>query len=469
MPPVSQPASPGRQRPSRIAIARPQGLAPTTTAEALLESLMPAASAMGSDDVDMPRATSSSTTALVSVSAPGHANVIETLLTRVSALELLSQQHAMSIESLESENKSLKRSILLWELGKIKANSKPVSVRVDPSPQCYPAANLLTVARLEGFERQIASCIIPCTGNRRLAGKVGWNKLRKTCRDFRSAPVSLDLDPAVRIVPDNFPTIRRAIQNIDKSDAFDPAWVVVRPRPTPYVEQIVLDRRVILMADPDVAEIPVIHGRISMDEAAGGTIIRGLTIISNNPRDPWGSAIDVSGARDVLVECCELASSANDEAILNLHGRCVATVRKNDIRGGETHGVTGISIDGAANVTVVHNTIAENFVGVKLQASATTKISGNLISKNQRGVLLDEEDFGTIFDQGGFGCIMLKDNAYIDNRDGQDDASFINSLELLLHPLLRRFSVSSETGSHGGDEEKAVRRVSLPKIAYCCT
>merc|ERR1719262_1068386 len=121
------------------------------------------------------------------------------------------------------------------DLNKVKAHSKPISLATRDEPT-KPPANLLTVVQLEGFENQIAHCISPCTGNRRFAGKVGWNKLQKTCRSLRAVPVPLEMDPSVRIVPDNFPTIRRAIQNVHKHDKLDNAKVVIRPREVPYTE-----------------------------------------------------------------------------------------------------------------------------------------------------------------------------------------------------------------------------------------
>lgn len=65
----------------------------------------------------------------------------------------------------------------------------------------------------------------------------------------------------------------------------------------PYAEQLVLDRRVSLIADPDAAESPVIHGRICVAESASRTVLSGFAVRNNNPRDPWGSAIDVSEHR----------------------------------------------------------------------------------------------------------------------------------------------------------------------------
>lgn len=110
----------------------------------------------------------------------------------------------------------------------------------------------------------------------------------------------------------------------------------------------------------------------------------------------------------MLIEGCTLSSSASDETVLNLHGGCNVTVRRNAICGGETHGVTGISIDGAATVSVLENSIFDNEVGVKLQPSATVTIQGNSIARNQRGVQLNEEGIEAIVDQGGFGRIMLR-------------------------------------------------------------
>mmetsp|Transcript_101034 Transcript_101034/g.314192 ORF Transcript_101034/g.314192 Transcript_101034/m.314192 type:complete len:480 (-) Transcript_101034:33-1472(-) len=376
--------------------------------------------------------------------AVGVSKSLETLAKRVEALEAQARQHGATIELLRLENKGLKRSVLLWDLARVRAHSKPRSVLEHPEPKCWPQSpSLLTVMRLEGFEKLITHCVTPATRNRRFAGKVGWNKLQKTCRDLRYAPVSLELDPSVRIVPDNFPTIRRAVQNVDKHDPLDQGRVLIRPRPEPYVEQVIVDRRVALMADPTAVAMPVIHGRLCIDEAAGSSVVRGLAVRNTNPRDPWGSAIDISGARGVLVEACELSSSANDETVLNLYGGCIATVRRNTIRGGDAHGVTGISIDGAATATVVENTISDNDVGVRLQPSGTATIRGNLFARNQKGLQLNDSGLEAIVEQGGFGRIMLRNNTFVDNRDGHNDASFLQSLEVLLHPLLRRFSMAS--------------------------
>mmetsp|Transcript_82738 Transcript_82738/g.229672 ORF Transcript_82738/g.229672 Transcript_82738/m.229672 type:complete len:465 (+) Transcript_82738:168-1562(+) len=386
---------------------------------------------------------------------------LEALVKRVEALEAQARHHGDAISQLEAENKFLKCSILLWDLARVRAHTKPVSVLRHPEPKCWPKkASLLTVMRLEGFERLITHCVTPATRNRRFAGKVGWNKLQKTCRDLRYAPVSLELDPSVRIVPDNFPTIRRAVQNVDKHDPFDQGRVLVRPRAEPYAEQVVIDRRVTLMADPTAAGMPVVHGRVVIDEGASGAVVRGIAVRNTNPRDPWGSAMDVGGARNVLIEACELSSSANDETVLNLHSGCVATVRKNVIRGGEAHGVTGISIEGAATATLAENTISDNDVGVRLQPSATATIRGNLIARNQRGLQLNDSGLEAIVEQGGFGRIMLRNNTFVDNRDGHDDASFLQRLEVLLHPLLRRLSIAS-MGSEVGlpvEEEDTVTR-----------
>merc|ERR1712019_282100 len=106
--------------------------------------------------------------------------------------------------------------------------------------------------------------------------------------------------------------------------------------------------------------MPVIHGSICIEEGAGDSIVRGFSVRNNNTRDPWGSAIGVSGARNVLIERCELSSSANDETVLYLHSGCVANVRKNTIHGCEAHGVTGISVEGASTATVAENTIVDN-------------------------------------------------------------------------------------------------------------
>jgi parallel beta-helix repeat protein len=362
------------------------------------------------------------------------------MMARLRALEFLTAQHAKSIEQLQVENSELKRGVIESDLHKVKAHTKPLSLAHQITTS--PPANLLTVVQLEGFENLIAHCISPCTGNRRFAGKVGWNKLQKTCRSLRAVAVSLEMDPAVRIVPDNFPTIRRAIQNIDKHDKLDYGKIVVRPRPGPYTEQIVIDRRVALMADPTQTKKPVIHGRISMDEGARGATVKGFAVSNNNPRDPWGSAIDVNGAKDVHIENCELSSSSNDETVLKL-SNCVATVRKNVICGGQTNGVIGISIHGKASATITDNTIIDNDVGVYLNPTATVRLKANRIERNYKGMQLNEEDIETIVDQGGFGRIMLEDNSFFENRDGRNAESFLKSLELLLHPLLRRASVSS--------------------------
>jgi len=369
---------------------------------------------------------------------------LEALAGRLAALEAQVLKHSCVIDHLEAENKELRRSILLWDLAHVRAHTKPVSVLRFPEPQCWPnKASLVTVMRLEGFERLIAHCVTPATRNRRFAGKVGWNKLQKTCRDLRHAPVSLDLDPSVRIVPDNFATIRRAVQNVDKHDRFDRGHILVRARPEPYVERVTLDRRVTLMADPASSTMPVVHGRVCIDEGGTDATVRGIAVRNTNPRDAWGSAVDVSGARNVVIEGCELSSSANDETVLNLHGGCIVTVRKNVVHASEAHGVTGISIDGAANVTVIENTISDNDVGVRLEPSATATIRSNLITKNQKGLQLNDSGLEAIVERGGFGSIMLRNNTFVDNKDGHDDASFQQRLEVLLHPLLRRLSVAS--------------------------
>lgn len=366
---------------------------------------------------------------------------LEALVDRVAALELLSQQHTTAIGQLREENADLKRRVLETDLARVKAHTKPLSVQHVLGATRWLEANLLTVARLQGFENLIAHCIIPCTGNRRFAGKVGWNKLQKTCRALRATPVPLEMDPSVRIVPDNFPTIRRAVQNVDKNDKLDNGRIIVRHRASPYTEQIVIDRRVTLLADPDAAQPPLIQGRISLEDGAGGSIIRGFAVSNNNPRDPWGSAIDVSGVRDVLIENCELSSSANDETILNLHSGCLATVRRNTIRGGQAPGVTGISVHAAAVATISENCICDNDVGVRLPPSAKVTLKQNRLERNQKGIQLNEEDIDRIVEQGGFGRLSLQGNTFVENRDGHTDRTFLKSLELLLHPLLRRFSL----------------------------
>jgi len=368
---------------------------------------------------------------------------IESVSDRLHSLELLSVYHTTVIEQLQLENEELKCGMVEANLHKVKARSKPVSLARQAAKEALrgsPPANLLTVVQLEGFENQIAHCISPCSGNRRFAGKAGWNKLQKTCRALRAVIIPLEMDPSVRIVPDNFPTIRRAIQNIDKHDKLDHAKIIVRPRPGSYTEQIVIDRRVALMADPEAVQKPVIHGRISIEEGGGGTIVTGLAVINNNPQDPWGSAIDVNGAKDVLIENCKLSSSANDETVLKLTN-CIATVRKNVICGGQTNGVTGISVHGKASATISENSITDNHVGVYLNPTATVRLMLNCIERNHRGVQLNEEDIETIVEQGGFGRIMLRENSFVDNRDGRNDEAFLKSLELLLHPLLRRHSI----------------------------
>lgn len=371
------------------------------------------------------------------------AQPMSTLEGRLRSLEVQALEQTSVIDALQADTRELKCRILEMDLAKAKAHSAPLSfVSSEKNLNPAPASNLLTVLQLEGFEDQIAHCISPCTGNRRFAGKVGWNKLRKTCRSLRAVQVSLEMDPSVRIVPDNFPTIRRAIQNIDMHDKGDHAKVLVRSRPGPYIEQVVIDRRVTLMADPTPSEIPVIHGRISIGEGAGGTVVRRLAVSNNNPRDPWGSAIDVNGAKSVFIEDCKLFSFSNDETVLTLNN-CVATVRNNVISGSHTHGVIGISIVGSSAVTVVENTIVENHVGIYVNPTATVRLKMNLIQRNYNGLKLNVEDIDVIADEGGFGQIMLNSNRFVENRDGRDDESFLKSLELLLHPLLRRQSTDS--------------------------
>lgn len=368
-----------------------------------------------------------------------HATVVQ----RLQLLETVTHQHKSSIEQLQVDNRELKRSMLENDLRNVKARTKPVSLAEHKHPTCSPPANLLTVVQLEGFERQIADCISPCTGNRRFAGKVAWNKLQKTCQALRALPVSLEMDPSIRIVPDNFPTIRRAIQNIDKHDKLDHAKVVVRPRPLPYTEQLVIDRRVALMSDPSSSQKPVVHGRILIEESGRGTVVQGLAVSNNNPQDPWGSAIDVNGAKDVHIANCELSSSANDETVLKLCN-CVATVRNNVICGGQTHGVAGISILGKTTTTIIENTITDNDIGVSLNPASTVRLSLNRIERNNKGVQLNEEDIETIVEQGGFGQILLRQNCFVDNRDGRNDnrdEAFLESLEVLMHPLIRRSSL----------------------------
>lgn len=363
----------------------------------------------------------------------------EALLARVASLEALTREHGRAIDRLEAENRCLRRSALKWELCKYRAHTEPLSVC---QPLTLPGANLLTVIRMEGFENMIAHLVTPWTGNKRLAGKVGWNKLQKTCRALRYAPVSLQLDPSVRIVPDNFPTIRRAVANINKQDLRDSAHVVVRSRAQPYAEQVVLDRRVILVADPVAVEMPVILGRISVCEGSEGTVVRGFVIRNNNTSDTWGATVDVRGC-DVLIDSCQMSSSADDQTILNLTGSRGVTVRHNTIFGGQ-HGVVGITIDCAANVKILANTITDVEVGIKLQPSVTAVIRRNFIGRNQKGVQLNEDGVESIVEQGGFGRITLAGNT-LSNRDGHDDVSFLKSLEVLLHPLLRRLSMASSS------------------------
>jgi len=174
--------------------------------------------------------------------------------------------------------------------------------------------------------------------------------------------------------------------------------------------------------------------------------VKGFAVSNNNPRDPWGSAIHINGARNVVIENCELSSSANDETVLKLCS-CEAIVRKNFIQGGQTHGVIGISIEGRTRATVSENTITNNSTGVYLNPTATVKLKNNHIERNHRGVQINEEDIETIVHEGGFGQIMLKKNLFKDNRDGQDDETFSKSLELFLHPMLRRHSKESTASS----------------------
>jgi len=360
---------------------------------------------------------------------------------RLTMLESTVQDHASMFEAFRLENRDLKNQIMAMELFRIKARTKPASMLQSADQPGWPKdANLVTVVTLEGFERQIASKVTPCTGNRRLAGKVCWNKLQKTCRALYSAPVSQELDPCIRIVPDNFPTIRRAVQNIDKGDALDRAHILVRPRKAEYAEHIVIDRRVRLIADPNANQAPVIHGRICITDSAAGSVLQGFTVRNNNPRDPWGSALDISGANNVLIEGCELSSSSNDEVVLRLHDGCAVTVRRNVISGCNTQGVTGISIESAAMASLLENNVNDCNVGIQLQPSATVNIKKNVIARNQRGIQLDGDDIEAILAQEGFGHIMLRNNQFVNNGDGQDDTTFLKSLELLWHPLLRRKS-----------------------------
>merc|ERR1712167_402780 len=106
-----------------------------------------------------------------------------------------------------------------------------------------------------------------------------------------------------------------------------------------------------------MGERPIIQGRISIEEGAHGAVIRGFQVTNNNARDPWGSAMDIQGATDVLVENCELTSMVDDETVVSLRGRCAATVRGNQIRGNGENGVTGVYIDAAATVNAVSNVI----------------------------------------------------------------------------------------------------------------
>lgn len=389
---------------------------------------------------------------------------------RVAALECLVQSNTTTINALKESNESLKLNVLLWQLGQVKAHSKPVSalkeqLREEITSPGAPRPNLLTVLRLEGFEKHIAACITPDTGNRRFAGKVGWNKLQKTCRDLRHYPVSLELDPSIRVVPDNFPTIRRALQNIDPNDHHDFAKIVVRARPEPYVEKINIDRKVVLSAaDPEhenksmeALKKPVIHGRICINKGADGTVLRGITVSNNNPRDPWGSALDICGAEDVVVEDCDLSCDADDEVVVNLRSHCIATVQRNQISGGRTaQGITGVNIDDATTVRVIENSITCTELALYILPSATSTIAGNMVTKNKNSIRLNEDGIETIVDKGGFGRIMLCNNVYDNNQDCTTDTVFLKSLEVLLHPLLRRRSMSSELGlaciTEGGGE-----------------
>lgn len=374
---------------------------------------------------------------------------------RITALERLVQSSSSTISALKESNESLKNNVLLWQLGQVKAQSKPVSVlkeqqRDESTSPGAPKPNLLTVLQLEGFDRHIVAWITPDTGNRRFAGKAGWNKLQKTCRTLRHYQVSLELDPSVRVVPDNFPTIRRAVQNIDPNDQYDFAKIVVRPCPEPYVEKIDIDRKVFLSSPhpqngDDATMKPLISGRLSISPGADGTVIRRLAVAHSNPLDPWGSALDICGAEDVVIEDCELSCEAHDEVVVNLRSHCIATVQRNRISGGNSsQGITGVNIDDATTVRVIENTITCTELALSILPSAIVTIAGNTITKNKTSIRLDEDGIETIVDKGGFGRIMLRNNVFEENQDVMTDITFLKSLEVLLHPLLRQRSMSSE-------------------------
>lgn len=451
MPLLQPPSPPSGERGERGFVRRPQSApqgVPSQAAEKLPSLTLPLAAFSPASEGRGARSAHVHETPLAASEAKP--SPLEAFENRLLALEELVQEQAGVVGGLRAENRELKRSVLQLELQAVRAHSKPLSAQSDP--QSCPDANLQTVVRLEGFERLIAHCVAPCTGNRRFAGKVAWGKLQKTCRDLRYTRVPMELDPSIRIVPDNFPTIRRAVQNIDKNDAHDRARVVVRPKAEAYVEQITLDRRVTLLADPSSAESPVIHGRICIGAGAAGSIVRGFAVQNNNPRDPWGSAMDVASAHDVLIEECNLSSTANDEPVLNVHGGCKVTLRRNTINGWETQGVIGVSVDGQTTASMLENTIVDNSVGIRLQPSVKVTMKGNTIARNQKAIQLNEEGLESLV-EGGFGRITLKNNVYTENRDGLDDATFSKSLEILLHPLLRRMSLKSDQGGSTTEDE----------------
>merc|ERR1712190_472162 len=92
----------------------------------------------------------------------------------------------------------------------------------------------------------------------------------------------------------------------------------------------------------------------------------------------------------------------------------------------------------AATAQVFENTVTGCHVGIMLQPSANAVIKANRIARNQKGVQLSEETLEAIVEEGGFGRISSWGNTYEDNRDSSSDETFIKSLEVLLHPLLRR-------------------------------
>lgn len=193
-----------------------------------------------------------------------------------------------------------------------------------------------------------------------------------------------------------------------------------------------------LVADPEARTMPEIQGRISIDQGGGNAFIKGFAVRNNNPRDPWGSTVEVCGARNVHIEGCQLLSSGDDETVLLLHGGCSATICRNLVQGGSASGATGVSVEGSSTVTFHENTVSDHNVGFMLQPSVTAMIVDNVISRNQKSIMLSEEGMDAIVDHGGFGRVKLLRNTFTDNRDGHNDASFLKTLELLLHPLLHR-------------------------------